>query len=287
MTEWSRTWTFVDGSWVEGNVALWGPRTHSFWLGSTVFDGARFFEGVTPDLDLHCRRVNRSAEALGLRPTMAPEEIERLAKEGCARFDGRTALYIRPTYWAEEGGFMSVPPNADSTRFCLTIYEAPMPEPTGFTATVSRFRRPLPETAPLDAKAGCLYPNNARAILEAKSRGFDNAIVCDMLGNVAEFATANIFIVKDGVVRTPAANGTFLAGITRSRVADLLRRDGYRVEETILKPADLLDADEVFSSGNYSKVAPVTKVEDRDLQPGPVAKRARALYWDFAHGRAA
>ena len=148
MAEWSRTWTWVDGTWREGNVALWGPRTHAFWLGSTVFDGARFFEGVTPDLDRHCQRVNRSAEALGLRPTMAPEEIERIAREGCAKFDGRTALYIRPTYWAEEGGFMSVPPLPESTRFCLTIYEAPMPPPVGFTATMSRFRRPLPETAP-------------------------------------------------------------------------------------------------------------------------------------------
>lgn len=284
MAEWTKTWTFVDGAWHEGNVALWGPRTHSFWLGSSVFDGARFFEGVAPDLDLHCQRVNRSAEALGLKPTMAPAEIERLAWEGCRKFDGRTALYIRPTYWAEEGGFMSVPPLPESTRFCLAIYEAPMPEPTGFSATLSRFRRPLPETAPLDAKAGCLYPNNGRAILEAKARGFDNALVCDMLGNVAEFATANVFIVKDGVVRTPAANGTYLAGITRNRVAALLRADGYRVEETVVRPEDVLDADEIFSSGNYSKVMPIVRYEHRDLQPGPVAARARALYWQYAHG---
>lgn len=283
MADWSRTWTWVDGTWHEGNVALWGPRTHSFWLGSTVFDGARFFEGVTPDLDQHCRRVNRSAEALGLKPTMAPEEIERIAIEGCAKFDGKTALYIRPTYWAEEGGFMSVPPLPESTRFCLTLYEAPMPEPTGFSATMTRYRRPLPETAPLDAKAGCLYPNNGRALLEAKAKGFENALVCDMLGNVAEFATANVFIVKDGRVMTPAANGTFLAGITRSRVASLLRQDGFEVAETVLKPEHVLQADEIFASGNYSKVMPVTRFEDRHLQPGPVAKRARELYWAFAH----
>lgn len=284
MTAWTKTWTWLDGDWHEGNVPIWGPRTHAFWLGSTVFDGARFFEGVAPDLDLHCRRVNRSAEALGLNPTMAPEAIAEIARDGFSRFDGATALYVRPTYWAEEGGFMSVPPLPESTRFCLTLYEAPMPEPTGFSATVTRFRRPLPETAPLDAKAGCLYPNNGRALLEAKAKGFENAVVCDMLGNVAEFATANVFVVKDGVVATPAANGTFLAGITRSRVADLLRRDGYAVHETVLKPADLLDADEIFSSGNYSKVMPVVRFEDRHLQPGPVTMRARELYWDFAHG---
>jgi branched-chain amino acid aminotransferase len=136
---------------------------------------------------------------------------------------------------------------------------------------------------PTKAKAGCLYPNNARAVMEARARGFDNALVLDMLGNVAELATANVFLVRDGKVATPAANGTFLAGITRARVIDLLRRDGYEVHETTLSIADFAEADEIFSTGNYSKVAPVTRFEDRELQPGPVAKRARALYWDFAH----
>ena len=81
--------------------------------------------------------------------------------------------------------------------------------------TLSPFRRPTRESAPVDAKAGCLYPNNARAMIEARSRGFDNCLMCDMLGNVAELGTANIFMAKDGVVFTPAANGTFLSGITR------------------------------------------------------------------------
>lgn len=284
MADWSRTWTYLDGAWHEGNVPIWGPRTHAFWLGSTVFDGARYFEGVAPDLDLHCSRVNRSARAMGLEPTMTPEEIEAIARDGFRRFAPDAALYVRPTYWAEEGGFMSVPPLPESTRFCLTLYETPMPEPVGFTATVTRFRRPLPETAPVDAKAGCLYPNNGRALMEAKAKGYDNALVCDMLGNVAEFATANVFVVKDGVVMTPAANGTFLAGITRSRVAALLREDGLEVRETVLTVADVADADEIFSSGNYSKVMPVTRFEGRDLQPGPVTRRARELYWAYAHG---
>ena len=77
---------------------------------------------------------------------------------------------------------------------------------------------------PTNAKAGCLYPNNGRAILEAKSRGFDNALVLDMLGNVAETGTSNIFMVKDGHIFTPAPNGTFLSGITRSRTIDVLAR---------------------------------------------------------------
>jgi branched-chain amino acid aminotransferase len=283
MAEWSRTWTWLDGDWHEGNVPIMGARTHAVWLGSSVFDGARAFEGVTPDLDRHCARVNASAAALGLKPTMDVETMVGLVREGLTRFDGRAALYIRPMYWAEAGGYMSVPADPDSTRFCLCLYETPMPEPTGFSVTVSPFRRPTRETMPTDAKAGCLYPNNGRAILEAKSRGFDNALVRDMLDHVAETATSNVFIVKDGVVLTPQPNGTFLNGITRQRTIALLRAAGVEVVETAISVADVLDADEVFSTGNYSKVVPINRVEDRDLQPGPIAKRARQLYWDWAH----
>ena len=91
---------------------------------------------------------------------------------------------------------------------------------------------------PIDAKAGCLYPNNARALMEARSRGFDNCLLADMLGNVAELATANVFLARDGVVMTPAANGSFLNGITRQRVLKLLKADGVEAREATLPFAD-------------------------------------------------
>ena len=174
-------------------------------------------------------------------------------------------------------------PIRNSTNWCLCIYEAPFPPATGFSITLSPFRRPTRECAPLDAKAGCLYPNNARALIEARGRGFDNCLLCDMLGNVAELGTANIFMVKDGVVYTPAPNGTFLSGITRARVIALLRESGATVVEKSLSYADFQGADEIFSSGNYTKVMPVTRIDQRDLQPGPVFRQARELYWEFAH----
>ncbi len=277
------TWTYVDGDWYEGNVPLVGPRSHAMWLASTVFDGGRWFEGVSPDLDKHAARVNASAIAMGLMPTMSTEEIIGLAKDGLKKFDGNTAVYIRPMYWGEHGGYMGVPADPDSTRFCLCLYEAPMIEPSGFSLSVSPFRRPTIETMPTNAKAGCLYPNNARAILEARSRGFDNALLLDMLGNVAETGTSNIFMVKDGHIFTPAPNGTFLSGITRSRTIDVLADYGFRTTQTTLSVQDFLNADEIFSTGNHSKVVPVIRIEDRDLQPGPIAKKARELYWEYAH----
>lgn len=282
-TTWSKTWTFFEGEWHEGNVPIMGPRTHAAWLCSVVFDGARAFEGVTPDLDLHCARVNDSATKLFLKPIVSTEEWVRLARDGISRFERDAALYIRPMYWAEKEGPWVQAHDPESTRFCLVVYEAPMRKPTGFSITLSPYRRPTLDTMPVDAKAGCLYPNNSRALFEAKGRGFDNAVVRDMLGNVAELATSNIFMAKEGTVYTPAANGTFLAGITRQRVIGLLRMDGVDIVERTLTYADFQAADEIFATGNYSKVVPVTRIEDRALPFGPFYTQARRLYWEFAH----
>jgi branched-chain amino acid aminotransferase len=281
----SQTWTFFEGAWHEGNVAIMGPRTHGAWLGSTVFDGARAFEGVTPDLEAHCTRVNRSAANFLLKPVVSLDEWIGLSREGLKRFDAKAELYIRPMYWADQGFGGGVRFDPETTRWCLTIYEAPMPAPKGSAITLSPFRRPTIETAPVDAKASCLYPNNTRGLIEAQQRGFDNCILRDMLGAVAELANANIFMVKDGVVFTPAPNGVFLDGITRRRVIALLRADGVEVIEKTLAYEDLLKADEIFSTGNYGKVSPMIRIEDRDLGIGPMFHRARALYWAFAHDR--
>ncbi len=179
---------------------------------------------------------------------------------------------------------MSVPPRPESTKFVMTLFHVDMPSPdASLSVTTSSFRRPTLETMPTNAKAGCLYPNNGRAVLEAQKRGFQNALVLDMLGNVAELATSNVFLAKDGVVRTPAPNDTFLNGITRQRVISLLRDDGVEVDEVTLTVEDFHDADEIFSTGNYSKVMPITRFEERDLQAGPMAAKAKALYTAFAH----
>ena len=283
--EQSRTWTFFEGAWHEGNVALMGPRTHGAWLGSVLFDGARRFEGVMPDLDMHCARVNQSAEAFLLKPVVSVEQWLALVDEGVKKFDPMVALYIRPMYWADDGVGGGVKFDGETTRWCLCLYEAPMPGTAGASITLSPFRKPTADAAPVQAKASCLYPNNARAMLEAAGRGFDNCILLDALGNVAELANANVFLVKDGVAHTPAPNGTFLNGITRRRVISLLRAAGTEVVESALQMQHFQDADEIFSCGNFQKVAPVIRVEDRALQQGPVYRRARALYWDYAHGR--
>lgn len=275
---------YLDGQWVDGNPPILGPMTHATWMASVVFDGGRAFGGAIPDLDLHCARVVDSANALGMRPILSAGEILEIAKEGIARFPAGAELYVRPMIWAEEGsGKFMVMPNPDSTRFCMTLFDVPLPKPGPLSVCLSSIRRPAPSMAPTLAKASCLYPNSGRALAEAAERGFDNAVVLDGNDNVAELATANIWIGKDGVAQTPAANGTFLNGVTRQRVAALFRDAGIAVEERTITWEEVLAADEVFTTGNLSKVMPITRVEDRELQPGPLFRRARELYWQFAH----
>lgn len=276
---------YIDGKWVEGNPPILGPMTHATWMSSVIFDGARAFAGVTPDLDEHCARLLRSAEAFGMRPVVTAGEIFEIAKDGIDRFPAGSELYVRPMFWSEAGADnYFVMPDPESTRFCLSLYDAPLPEPGDLSVCLSSLQRPAPSMAPTMAKASCLYPNSGRALAEAKARGFDNAAMLDANGNVAELATANIWIGKDGAAHTPVANGTFLSGITRARVGHLLRKAGVDVYERTMTWEDVMDADEVFTTGNYAKVLPITRVESRDLQPGPIYRRARELYFDWSHG---
>jgi branched-chain amino acid aminotransferase len=272
---------WYGGEWLTEEPRITGPMDHAFWLGSVIFDGGRAIKGVAPDLDRHCARCVASAKAMLMKPTKTPEEIEALCREGIRRMGPEATLYIRPMFFVRKG-LGAARPDPDSTDFVLAIYDSPLPGFTGFSATLAPFRRPAPDMAPTDAKASCLYPNGARATSWAVERGFEMAVLCDEAGNVAEFAASNLMFVKDGKVITPAPNGTFLNGITRQRVISLLREAGVTVEERAVAPQELDDADEIFSTGNYAKVQPCTNYDGRALQPGPLARKARELYFDWA-----
>ena len=275
--------TFFEGKWHEGNIPVMRAADHGSWLGSTVFDGARYFDGLAPDLALHCARVNRSAEAMLLTPTMAAQEIEGIVRDGLKAYRPDQALYIRPMYWGLEDDGYGLGPHRDHTGFAVCLEEIPMSAPeNSVTLTTTSFRRPVLADNVCNAKAGCLYPNNYRMIAEARQKGFSNALVADAMGNVAESATANVFIVKDGVAFTPIANGTFLAGITRARHIANLRADGVEVVEKVITFDEVHAADEVFLTGNFNKVTRVTRFDDTHYKSHAMATRARALYWDWA-----
>ena len=275
--------TYFNGEWKSENTPIMKAADHGTWLGTSVFDGARYFDGVAPDLLAHCNRVNQSAKAMMITPTVAADDMVKIIWEGLKRCEKSAPIYIRPMYWAVDGGELAIVPLENSTAFSVCLEEIPMaPADSTTTLTTTRFRRPVLADNVVNAKAGCLYPNNARMLTEARSKGFGNALVSDFAGNVAETATANIFMVKNGEIFTPISNGTFLAGITRARHIKNFRDNGYKVIEKVLSYADFHDADEVFASGNMMKVTPVSAFDETNFQIGPVTKKAREMYWDWA-----
>ena len=275
--------TYFNGAWHDEDVAIMRAADHGSWVGTTVFDGARYFNGRSPDLEAHCARVNRSAEALMITPTMDTSEIVAAVQEGLQAYGPDDAVYIRPMYWALDGDASGIVPMENSTGFAICLEAVPMADQNASTTLGrTKFRRPVLEDNVVNAKAGCLYPNNARMLADVRRRGFGNALVADAMGNVAESATANVFMVKDGAVFTPIPNGTFLAGITRARHMAIMRADGIEVHETVLGFADFEAADEVFLSCNMTKVTPVTGFEDTAYEIGPVTRRVREMYWDWA-----
>ncbi len=251
--------TWGDGQWHRGNAPIIGAADHAAWLGSQVFDGARQFEGVRPDLALHAARIIRSAEAMNMLPPVDGATVQGLMEEGCNMFAPDAALYLRPMMWSRDSSPGIIDATPESTGFAICIESLAMPDPGAFSLTVSPFCRPRPDMALTEAKAGSLYANNARIMADARKRGFSNALSLDVDGHVAETASTNVFMVRDGVVLTPAPNGMFLNGITRQRVISLLRADGVEVIETSLTLTDFEQAEEIFVTGNIAKVMPVTR----------------------------
>ncbi len=270
---------YAEGTWHEGDPPLIGALSQSYMHGTAVFDGARLFNDCVPDLGRHCERLLRSAAVMGLDQPVDAATVESLAREGARRFETGAELYIRPSLYAARG-FLT--PEPGSTRFLLSLMRMAMPAAHGRSITVSPYRRPGPDMAPTEAKASCLYPNGSRALQDAERRGFDNALMLDGDGNVAELASANIWLGRNGVAITPVWNRTFLNGITKLRVSSLLSERGIDVVEKTVSLDDVMGADEVFSTGNWGKVLPITRVDDHEFPVGPLYRAAREAYWAYA-----
>jgi branched-chain amino acid aminotransferase len=272
---------WYNGEWFSEEPKVLGPMDHAFWLGSVIFDGARAIRGLAPDLDRHCARCVESAIKMQMRPTKTAAEIEALCREAITRMGPDAVLYVRPMFFVR-GSLGAARPDPNTTDFILAAYDSPLPAWSGFSAMLAPFRRAATDMAPTDAKAACLYPNGARAVNWAVAHGAEMAVMADPSGNIAEFAASNLWFAKDGRVVTPAINHTFLNGITRQRVLKLFHDAGVTVEERAVRAAELEEADEIFSTGNYAKVLPCTRYNGRDMQIGHFATQARDLYFTWA-----
>jgi branched-chain amino acid aminotransferase len=271
--------------WFDGALRPWREAkihvvTHGLHYGSCVFEGERCYNGKIFKSTAHSQRLIDSARMLGMTVPYSVEQIDA-AKEETLRANNLTNAYLRPVAWRGSEQ-MGIAARQTKTHMAIACWEWPSyfsPEllEKGISLATSRWKKPSPETAPCHAKAAGLYMINTLSKHEAEDAGYTDALMLDYRGNPVEATGANLFRIKDGVIRTPRPD-CFLNGITRLTVIDLARSLGYHVEEETILMDDLLGADEIFITGTAAEVTAVGRIDRTDFAVGPVTRHLREEY---------
>ena len=269
--------------WLDGKLVPWRDSrmhvlTHALHYGSAVFEGERIYDGRVFRLSAHSARLIRSATLLDYDIPWSREEIDE-ATRAVVKANNLTAGYIRPIAWrgSEVLGVsaigttvhLAIAPWAQEGRLSVQARD------TGINVTMAKYRRPSPETAPGHAKVAGLYVICGIEKDRALKAGFDDALMLDWQGRIAETTGANIFLVIDGKLVTPTPHN-FLDGITRRAVMGMARTRGWTVEERDVMPEELGNASEVFLCGSAAEIVPVGSIDQHHFQAGPVAKTLMA-----------
>jgi branched-chain amino acid aminotransferase len=283
--------------WMNGELVDWADAkvhvgVHGLHYGTGVFEGIRCYE--TPKgpavfrLQDHLQRLHDSARLLYMEIPHAVEDL-REATHAVVRANGLASCYLRPIAFYGYGELgVSTAGNPVDTVIMSWPWGAYLGEESqsaGISAKISSWKRVGANVIPHVAKATGIYLNSMLATTEAKRAGYDEAILLTDDGYVADGAGENVFVVKDGVVRTPPLSTSILPGITRNTVIQIAQDLGYVVEETSIIRSDLAIADEIFMTGTAVEVTPVRSVDDIELGVGPVTLELQAAYLDTVNGR--
>jgi branched-chain amino acid aminotransferase len=279
---------WVDGKFVEWDRVTVHVLSHSVQRGSTVFESLNCRETAKGPaifrLEAHVDRFLESARLTKMHMPFSHEELVEAAKETVRR-SGHTRCCIRPlAYYAGEE--LQVVPKQSAVQVIIAV-APPIEPPDKVRAKISSIRKLHPDTAPVAAKVAANYLSGMLAKREAIESGFDDAILLDSLGNVAECPTESLFIVKDGAVKT-APLGTVLAGITRDSVIQVAGDIGYHVAERAIPVDKLHNADEIFLTCTSGGAAPIVQLDDREVsggQAGEITLALGAAYLDAATGK--
>ena len=273
-------WIWLDGEMVPWRDARLHVLTHGLHYASSVFEGERAYAGRIFKLREHTERLIASGRILGFEIPWSADQIDAACEAVLAR-SGLEEAYLRPVAWR---GSEMLAVAAQQTKIHLAIAcwawpnlfgEARM---KGVRLTLAKWRRPAPDTAPTESKAAGLYMIGTLSKHEAEAAGFDDALMLDYKGDVAEATGANIFFVMDGQLHTPKPLG-FLDGITRRTVMDLARQRQIAVVERTIGLEEIPRAQEIFLAGTAAEVTPVRAIGERVFTPGPVTE---ALVADYA-----
>ena len=271
--------------WFNGELVPWRDArvhvlTHGLHYGSCVFEGERSYGGTIFKMTEHHERLHQSGRVLGFEVPYSVAEIDAAA-EAVLRANNIVDGYVRPVAWR---GSEMMGVSAQQTRINVAIaawdwpaYFTPEARLKGIRMTVSQWRRPAPDTAPTKSKAAGLYMICTLSKHAAESRGYNDALMLDYRGRIAEATGANVFLVQDGKLHTPDPD-CFLDGITRRTVIELARQRGYQVIERAIMPDELAKTSEVFITGTAVEVTPVCEIDQYKFTPDKITRDLLTAY---------
>lgn len=266
-------WVWFNGEWVAQRDAKVHVLTHAMHYASCVFEGERAYEGTIFKSREHSERLHKSARILGFKPAFSPEEIDQ-AKADLIKKMGFENAYVRALSWrgSEQLG-VSAKTNTVHTAIATWEWGDYFADKMkGIRLMIAPWRRPAPDTAPANSKAAGLYMICTLSKHAAEDAGFNDALMFDWRGQIAEATGANIFFVRDGVIHTPTPD-CFLDGITRRTVIGLAKQRGLEVVERPMFPNELATFQEAFLTGSAAEVTPIREIAGISFKPAAVCEQ--------------
>lgn len=278
--------------WFDGHLVPWREAkihviNHGLHYGSAVFEGERAYDGEIFKIHEHSERLIKSANLIGMEMPWTATQLDQ-AKKDVLKANNLTDAYLRPVAWRGSEQ-MGIAARLTKTHVAIACWEWPSyfsPElrEKGISLMTSKWKKPSPETAPCTSKAAGLYMINTMSKHYAEDHGYVDALMLDYRGYPVEATGANLFRIKDGVIRTPKPD-CFLNGITRQTVIELAKQLGYKLEEDHITVEDLRAADEVFITGTAAEVTAIGKIDDQEYTVGPVTRALRDAYEALVRGK--
>ena len=274
---------WFDGKFVKWQKANVHILNHGLHYGSCVFEGARVYEGNIFKLKEHTDRLFVSAKLLGFKIPFSKRKINYISKLLIKKQKIRNG-YLRPFAW-RGSEMMAISAQKATIHVALatwemTTYFKPHLKLKGIKLQTAKWRRPSPETAPTQAKAAGLYMICTLSKHYAESKGFEDSLMLDYKGRVAESTGSNIFFVKNGILYTPIAD-CFLNGITRQTVIEIAKKNNIKVIEKNIYPKELLLAEEIFLTGTAVEITPVCQIDKKKFKVGNLTKKLINLFNNF------
>ena len=280
-------WIWLDGEMVPWRDARVHVLTHALHDASSVFEGQGAYNGEIFKLNEHSERLRKSSSLLGFELPWTVDEINAACIE-VLKVNGFTDAYMRPVAWRGSES-MGVAPGKTRPHLAIAAWEwgkysEPRASQDGIRLDIAPWRRPAPYTAPTESKAAGLYMICTLSKQHAEQRGFNDALMFDWRGRVAEATGANVFFVRGNELHTPTPD-CFLDGITRRTVKDLAQRRGIAIKERAIWPEELATFEQMFLTGTAVEVTPVKSAGPWNFEVGELTRQLATDYDDLVHGR--